>query len=145
MDTLLVTFPAMRKLKFVLSSLVLLSCFSVAYHVRAGGLLDTVNEGGLDQIAGSGTTPTDIRVIVARLINVSLGFLGTIFVVLVVYAGFQWMTSGGDSAKIGEAKKRVTAGVIGLAIILASWGLSTFITGCIWQAVGTSNWMCPGH
>ncbi|NTW22462.1 hypothetical protein HGA34_02860 [Candidatus Falkowbacteria bacterium] len=140
----------MRKTKFALSFLLILLCFSLAYQVQAGGLLDTVKEGGLDTIGDDAYNqsgdPTDIRVIVARMINILLGFLGIIFTVLVVYAGYQWMTSGGDSSKIGEAKKRVTAGVIGLIIILASWGVSTYVTGCVWQVTSdTGNWICPGH
>lgn len=140
----------MRKIKPILSLLLILLCFSFAYQVSAGGLLDTVKDGGLDTIGDEAFDqsgdPTDIRVVVARLINVALGLLGIIFVVLVVYAGYQWMTSGGDSSKIGEAKKRLTAGIIGLIIILASWGISTYVTGCIWQVTSDSgNWICPGH
>jgi hypothetical protein len=140
----------MRKIKFALPLLLILLCLSFAYQVNASGLLDTVKEGGLDEIGDTAYnqsgTPTDIRVTVARLINISLGFLGIIFTTLVVYAGYQWMTSGGDSAKIGEAKKRVTAGVIGLIIILASWGVSMYVTSCIWQVTSDSGtWICPGH
>src|SRR3990167_111447 len=74
----------------------------------------------------------DPRVIVASVINVILGFLGIIAVVIILLGGFKWMTAGGSEDKIGEAKKLITAGVIGLVIILASWGIATFvITGLI--------------
>ena len=74
----------------------------------------------------------DPRVIVASVINVILGFLGIIAVVIILLGGFKWMTAGGSEHKIGEAKKLITAGVIGLVIILASWGIATFvITGLI--------------
>ncbi len=140
----------MRKIKFALSFLLILLCFSLAYQVQAGGLLDSVKEGGLDTIGedafSQGDEPTDIRVIVARIINVLLGFLGIIFTVLVVFAGYQWMTSAGDSSKIGEAKKRITAGIIGLVIILASWGISNYVTACVWRVSSDAgSAICPGH
>ncbi|MFO0764550.1 MAG: hypothetical protein U0487_00685 [Patescibacteria group bacterium] len=42
---------------------------------------------------------TDPRTIAVNIINASLGFIGIILVGIVLYAGFTWMTSGGDSGK----------------------------------------------
>jgi len=69
----------------------------------------------------------DPRTIVTRIINVSLGLLAVIAVGIVIFAGFKWMTSNGEEEKVNEAKKMLKNGVIGLAIILASWGIVTFI------------------
>lgn len=81
-----------------------------------------------------GLTDQSPQVIVARIINVTLGFLGIIAVVIIVAGGFKWMTSGGSEDKIGEAKKLMAAGVIGLVIILASWGISRFVISSISNA-----------
>ncbi len=70
---------------------------------------------------------TSPRTVVVKVINIALGLLGIIAVCIVIFAGFKWMTSGGDEDKISEAKKMLKNGVIGLAIILASWGIVTFI------------------
>jgi len=53
--------------------------------------------------------------------------LGLIALVIVLYAGFMWMTSGGNEEKISKAKKILSAGVIGLIIILASYAITSFI------------------
>jgi len=53
--------------------------------------------------------------------------LGLIALVIVLYAGFMWMTSGGNEEKISKAKKILSAGVIGLLIILASYAITSFI------------------
>ena len=42
-------------------------------------------------------TPTEI---VASLVTILLGFLSTLFVILILIAGFQWMTSGGNEQKV---------------------------------------------
>jgi len=70
---------------------------------------------------------TNPRTVVVKVINIALGLLGIIAVCIVIFAGFKWMTSNGDEEKISEAKKMLKNGVIGLAIILASWGIVTFI------------------
>ena len=44
------------------------------------------------------------------------------------------MTGGGNEDKIGEAKNLLTAGIIGLVIILASWGLAKFVIDLLYNA-----------
>lgn len=71
--------------------------------------------------------PKDIRVIVAGLIEIALGLIGTIFVILLVAAGFKWMTAQGDSKKVQQAVGTIQMASIGLLIVLAALGLTVFI------------------
>jgi hypothetical protein len=83
---------------------------------------------GLEPIASTiGLGTADVRTIVARVINVALGLLGTILLVIIVYAGFLWMTAGGDDEKVSRAKTLIKNGVIGLAIILSSYAITYFV------------------
>ncbi|MDP3837132.1 MAG: Ig-like domain-containing protein [bacterium] len=79
---------------------------------------------------------TDPRIIVARIINIALLFLGVIAVGLIIYAGFIWMTSGGSEEKIDQAKKTLRNAVIGLIIILSAWGIATFVLN---RLLGATN------
>ena len=78
----------------------------------------------------------DPREIAASVIRVILGFLGIIAVIIILLGGFKWMTAGGNEDKVGEAKKLIIAGVIGLIIILASWGIATFVINALVSATG---------
>lgn len=69
----------------------------------------------------------DVRVTVARIIRVAMGLLGIIAVVIILIGGFTWMTAGGNDEKVGEAKKWIFSGVIGLAIILSAYAIATFV------------------
>ncbi len=40
-----------------------------------------------------------------------------------LWGGISWLTSGGDKAKTEEAQKRITAAVIGLAIVASAWAI----------------------
>lgn len=84
--------------------------------------IDTVNNG----LNGSLNTG-DPRVIAARIINLLLGFLGLVALVLIIYAGYLWMTSAGNEEKVTQAKQILKNGVIGLLIILSSWAIVTFL------------------
>lgn len=75
----------------------------------------------------TGLGQTDIRVTVARIIRVAMGLLGIVAVVIILIGGFTWMTAGGNEEKVGEAKKWIFAGIIGLAIILSAYAIASFV------------------
>ena len=76
----------------------------------------------------------DVRETAGRIINVSLSFLGIIAVAIVLYGGFQYMISGGEEEKTKKARGWITAGIIGLAIILSAWAITTFVIGQLLSA-----------
>lgn len=80
----------------------------------------------------------DPRAIAARVINVIMGFLGLIAVIIILVGGFQWMTAGGNEDKVAGAKKMMTAGVVGLVIILAAWGITVFVLNALLNATGAN-------
>lgn len=91
---------------------------------------------GLDAAASTGLGNTDLKVIIANIIRIILGFLGLITVGLIIYAGFVWMTAGGDESRIERAKKILVEAIIGLIIILAAFIIVSFILGKFNNAVG---------
>jgi hypothetical protein len=76
----------------------------------------------------------DLRTTIAGLINVVLGFLGIIAVIIVLIGGFKYMLSGGSEDKTAEARKMIIAGIIGLAIILSAWAITTFVLSRLIEA-----------
>ena len=92
---------------------------------------------GMDVIAeNTNLSDSDPRQTVARLIDVAMLLLGIIAVGIVLLGGFKWMTAGGNEDKVGEAKKLMGAGVIGLIIVLSAWGIATFILQRLSTATG---------
>ena len=75
----------------------------------------------------TGAPKTGIQNIVVTIINSILGLLGVIFLVLVIYAGFLWMTAGGDSSKVDKAKGYIKNAIIGIIIILAAYIITSFV------------------
>jgi len=69
--------------------------------------------------------------LIARIINIFLGFLGIIFVIIIIYAGFVWMTAGGNEDKVSQARKWITNSVIGIIIILAAYAITNFVVSRI--------------
>lgn len=82
---------------------------------------------GMNYGRETGLGERDPRDIVASIINIALGFLGILAVVIILIGGFKWMTAAGNEDQVGEAKKIIVAGIIGLVIILAAWGIAQFV------------------
>lgn len=70
---------------------------------------------------------SDLLGVVTRIINWVLGILGLVAVIIIIIAGFEWMTAGGDPDKVTNARKRMQQALIGLAIILAAWLIVSFV------------------
>lgn len=93
--------------------------------------LETVGDGiGAD-------SSTDLPTMIGNLIAVLLSVLGIIFVVLVVYAGFLYLTAAGDDDKVKKAKKLLSQGVIGLVIIIASYAIADFVIDSLVDVAST--------
>lgn len=80
---------------------------------------------GIGTALGTGTG--DIRITIATIIRTAMSFLGIIAVLIILYGGFKWMTAGGGEEQVGEAKKIITSGIIGLIIILMAYGIASFV------------------
>lgn len=91
--------------------------------------IENVDDLGLDGDFTSqvGLGDNDLQDTIAQLINVALGFLGIVAVIIILFGGFKWMTAGGNDEKVGEAKRLIIAGIIGLAIILSAYAITTFV------------------
>lgn len=82
---------------------------------------------------------TDFTKTITGIINVLLGLLGVVAVVIILIAGFKWMTAGGNDDKVTEARKMLFAGIIGLAIILSAWAIARFVLVQLGSATGATD------
>jgi hypothetical protein len=61
---------------------------------------DVAKQGGYQTTGVTGTTLSET---VGKIIRVLLSLVGTIFLALMIYAGFLWMTAAGDEGKIEKS------------------------------------------
>ena len=115
---------------FVMAFMLVVPAFSVVAS-------DADDLTGITKVGGNiALGDTDPREVAAGVINVALGFLGIIAVVIILLGGFKWMTAAGNEEKVEEAQKLIKAGIIGLVIILAAWGIASFVIRSVGTATG---------
>lgn len=64
---------------------------------------------------------------IGKLISALLSVLGVIFLLLIIWAGFTWMTAQGEPKKVDKAKDILITAVVGLIILLSAYAISTFV------------------
>ncbi|MBN2854352.1 hypothetical protein JXK06_02340 [Patescibacteria group bacterium] len=122
-------------------SFALLLSFSALFFIFGGGVSEIQaqsrmneqdlykNQVGMSEVKDvyGGNQPEDIRIVATKIIQWVLGFLGLIFLVLIIFAGFKWMTSGGNEEEVKKAQALMKNAVIGLIIILAAWTITYYL------------------
>ena len=64
---------------------------------------------------------------IATIIQVVLGLLGSLLVILMIYAGILWMTAGGNDTQVKKAQNIIQRAAIGLLIVVLAYAITYFI------------------
>lgn len=78
---------------------------------------------------------TKIAQILGLILNYLLGFLGVIFMILMIYAGILWMMAHGNEQQVTEAKQTLKHATIGLVIVVIAYA-AVISVGYIIKATG---------
>ena len=70
----------------------------------------------------------DPRQIVAEVIQIALGVTGTIFIVLILMAGYWYITAQGEESKVEKATKTLRGAIIGLIVVLMAYSITRFVS-----------------
>lgn len=89
---------------------------------------------GLEFPRTAGLTEADPRILVANIVRAAMGLLGVVALVIILIAGLEWMTAGGNDEKVSAAKQMLKAGVIGLIIIMSAYSITSFVVSRLTNA-----------
>jgi len=70
---------------------------------------------------------TDIGTLISSLLRVVMVIAALLVFVYLIWGGVEWITSGGDKSKTESARNKITAAVIGLIILAASYAILQLI------------------
>jgi hypothetical protein len=107
---------------------------TVTHAQLSAGLsqLDAANQ-------STGLSKADLGTTVGSIIRIVLSLIGTIFLILMIYAGILWMTARGNDEQIGTSKKIITAAIIGLAITLSAYAITYFVGSRLAATSGSAS------
>jgi len=83
------------------------------------GANSAAGQGGGDCTAG-GNDNDDLKALAAKVVNIISLLVGIVAIIMIIYGGFRYITSGGDSGRVGNAKNTLIYAIIGLIIVALS-------------------------
>jgi amino acid transporter len=117
-------------------------CFAQAFDSTLSDRLNN-NQTALRTAAGlqdSSDGSATLTKTVATIIKAFLGLLGVIFIIMMLLAGFNWMTAAGEEEKVNKAKSTIQRAIIGLIIIVAAYAITYFVfTVLPWGGSGSPS------
>ena len=99
---------------------------SLAYDLlKDGGAEETAE--GTGHLGSNVFVPGELTSGVAVIVYIVLSLVGIIFLLLMMYGGYLWMTAQGNDQQVEKAKRIIVSAILGLAIVMAAYAISWFI------------------
>jgi uncharacterized membrane protein len=75
----------------------------------------------------SGNGEGTLESIASTIVNIFSVIVGVAAVVMIIFGGFRYITSGGDSGRVGNAKNTLIYAIIGLIIVALAQAIVHFV------------------
>jgi len=86
----------------------------------SGGIAQGANDtaaGGSVNCGSTGVSTTTVGSIAQKIVNFFSIIVGAASIIMIIYGGFRYITSGGDSGRVGNAKNTLIYAIVGLVIV----------------------------
>ncbi len=94
--------------------------------------------------AANETQASQFAITIATLWQTIILVGGLAFLLYFLLGGITWITAGGDKGKIEEARGKITQGLVGLAVLAASYVIIKFIETAIGLNLLNISWPTAG-
>ena len=84
---------------------------------------------GLDEAATAAkySLNATIETTLNGILQTAFAFLGVLFLGMILYGGYNWMTAMGEEEKVEKGKSTLIWAAIGLIVILAAYAISYYV------------------
>ncbi|HVA11278.1 MAG TPA: pilin [Candidatus Dormibacteraeota bacterium] len=93
------------------------SCTTTGNAVNSGANLGSSTANAQPCGSSAGVSNSAISKDASKLVNLFSIVVGAVSVVMIIYGGFRYITSGGDSGRVGNAKNTLIYAIVGLVIV----------------------------
>jgi hypothetical protein len=84
-------------------------------HLCAGTNLDLT--GSKDNCGTGNGATSNLNELLKDIVNIFSAIVGVVAVIMIIVGGLRYITSGGDSGKVGTAKNTLIYAIIGLVVV----------------------------
>jgi hypothetical protein len=81
----------------------------------------------------TGVSKISLGTAVGSSVGIIFSILGTLFFIIVFYAGYRWSTAEGDEGIIGESKSTIIRATVGFVVVIGAYAITSFVVGTLTQ------------
>ena len=70
---------------------------------------------------------TKVNTLITDIVNIFSAIVGIVSVIMIIYGGFRYITSGGDSGNVTSAKNTIVYAVLGLVVVAMAQFIVQFV------------------
>ncbi len=71
---------------------------------------------------------------IGNFILVLIRIVGVVLMIVILYAGFLWLTAGGNQEQVSQAMKWIKNGIIGVVIVAMAYLIVGFVVGSLFSS-----------
>ena len=123
-----------KKLKNILISTltVAVMVFGVSIIYQTGnteiaGAINSEITSGMNATSAGTSTPTDANVVIKNVTNIMFFIIGAVSVIMLIYGGIRYTTSGGNANNVTAAKNTIMYSIIGLVVAILAFAVVQFV------------------
>ena len=123
-----------NKLKSILIStlMVAVMVFGVSIIYQTGnteiaGAINSEITSGMNATSAGTSTPTDAKVVIKNVTNIMFFIIGAVSVIMLIYGGIRYTTSGGNTNSVTAAKNTIMYSIIGLVVAILAFAVVQFV------------------
>ena len=123
-----------NKLKSILIStlMVAVMVFGVSIIYQTGnteiaGAINSEITSGMNATSAGTSTPTDANVVIKNVTNIMFFIIGAVSVIMLIYGGIRYTTSGGNANSVTAAKNTIMYSIIGLVVAILAFAVVNFV------------------
>ena len=117
----------MKKIGFTIAFVGLLGVSSLAAASLLTSDASAQVSSGINAATTSEMQGKSVNSTVGSIVNILLWVVGILSVTMIVWSGFKYITSAGDTSKLASAKSTLIYAVVGLIIAILAYAIVTFV------------------
>jgi predicted permease len=112
------------------------ACSNIGNQVSTGAA-GAAGSAGTDLCGATGVGSGSISTLGSQVVNYFSIVVGAVAIIMIIYGGFRYITSGGDSNRVGSAKNTLIYAIVGLIIVALAQVIVHFVLNTTSTAVPT--------
>ena len=103
------------------------SCATTKQGCEQGGKQDGESDADFAARCNALDSSSNLQGLIDKIINILSVIVGIVAVVMIIVGGFKYITSAGDSNKVGSAKSTIIYAIVGLIIAALAQVIARFV------------------